>query len=106
MSVKLLTEYHLEFPGLKGGCTGSAESTLFKMPHCWKSHITAHDKISKPIGQKLAGHFSEKTNSTTERIGRCHPCRRNLWQFMRNMYMHYAFTQIRNEKCIHEMENT
>ena len=22
--------------GLKGGCTGSSESTLFKMPHCWK----------------------------------------------------------------------
>ena len=26
---------------LKGGCTGSKESTLFKMPHCWKSHVTA-----------------------------------------------------------------
>ena len=27
---------------LKGGCTASSESTLFKMPHCWKSHVTAH----------------------------------------------------------------
>ena len=27
MSVKLLTEYHLEFLSLKGGCTGSSEST-------------------------------------------------------------------------------
>ena len=35
MSVKLLTEYHLEFLSLKGGCTGSSESTLVKMPHCW-----------------------------------------------------------------------
>ena len=26
----------------KGGCTGSGESTLVKMPHCWKSHVTAH----------------------------------------------------------------
>ena len=41
MSVKLLTELHLEFLTLKGGCTGSSESTLVKMPHCCKSHVTA-----------------------------------------------------------------
>ena len=41
MSVKLLTERHLEFLRLKGGCTGLSESTLVKMPHCWKSHVTA-----------------------------------------------------------------
>ena len=45
MSVKLLTERHLEFPSLKGGCTGSSESTLVKIPHCWKSHVTAHFMI-------------------------------------------------------------
>ena len=33
MSVKLLTEHHLEFLSLKGGCTGSSESSLVKMPH-------------------------------------------------------------------------
>ena len=42
MSVKILTEYHLEFLSLKGGCTGSFESTLVKMPHCWISHVAAH----------------------------------------------------------------
>ena len=42
MSVKLLTEHHLEFPSLKGGCIGLFESTLVKMPHCWKSHFAAH----------------------------------------------------------------
>ena len=42
MSVKLLTEQHLEFLSLKGGCTGSSESTLVKMPHCWKSHAATH----------------------------------------------------------------
>ena len=30
---------------LKGGCTGSSESSLptslVKIPHCWKSHVTA-----------------------------------------------------------------
>ena len=41
VSVKLLTEHHLEFLSLKGGCTGSSECTLIKMPHCWKSHVTA-----------------------------------------------------------------
>ena len=42
MIVKLLTEHHLEFLSLKGGCRGSSESTYVKMPHCWKSHVTAH----------------------------------------------------------------
>ena len=41
MSVKLLSEYHLEFLSLKGGCRGSSESTHVRMPHCWKSHATA-----------------------------------------------------------------
>ena len=31
MIVKLLTEYHLEFLSLTGGCRGSSESTLVKM---------------------------------------------------------------------------
>ena len=42
MSIKLLTEHHLEFLILKGGCTGLSESTHVKMPHCWKSHVAAH----------------------------------------------------------------
>ena len=42
MIVKLLTEHHLEFLSLTGGCRGSSESTLVKMPHCWKSHALAH----------------------------------------------------------------
>ena len=46
MSVKLLTEHDLEFLSLKGCCTGSSESTLVKMPHCWKSHVTAHMFVS------------------------------------------------------------
>ena len=33
MTVKLLTELHLEFLSLTGGCTGSSESTHDKMPH-------------------------------------------------------------------------
>ena len=41
MSVELLTEHNLKSLNLKGGCTGSSESTLVKMPNCWKSHVTA-----------------------------------------------------------------
>ena len=36
MSVKLLIEHLLEFLSLKG----PSESTLVKMPHCWKAHVT------------------------------------------------------------------
>ena len=42
MIVKLLTEYHLEFLSLKGGCRGLSESIIFKMSNCWKSHAAAH----------------------------------------------------------------
>ena len=42
MIVKLLTEHHLEFLSLKGGCRGSSESTIVKMSNCWKSHALAH----------------------------------------------------------------
>ena len=42
MSIKLLTKQRLELLSLTGGCTGPSESTLVKMPHCWKSHVTAH----------------------------------------------------------------
>ena len=42
MSVKLLTEHHLEYLSLQGDCIGSSESTLVKMPHCLKSHAAAH----------------------------------------------------------------
>ena len=41
MIVKLLTENHLEFLSLKGGCKGSSESTQIKMPHCLKFHALA-----------------------------------------------------------------
>ena len=41
MTVKLLTEHHLEFLSLKVGYTGSSKSTHVKIPHCWKSHVAA-----------------------------------------------------------------
>ena len=43
MNVKQLSEHHLEFLSQTGGCTGSSESTLVELPHCWKSHELAHN---------------------------------------------------------------
>ena len=50
MIVKLLTEHHLEFLSLKGGCTGWSESILDKIQHCWKSHVAA--QLCNVIGFK------------------------------------------------------
>ena len=47
MIVRLLTEHHLEFLSIKGGCKGSSESTLVKMSNCWKSHAAAQIKSYK-----------------------------------------------------------
>ena len=54
MSVKLLTEHRLEFVSLKGGCTGSSESTLFKMPHCRGS---IYDVLASSLCVRYAGYI-------------------------------------------------
>ena len=53
MTTKLLTDHQLEFLRLKGGCTGSSESTRIEMPHCWKSHVMAHTVISSLQGYSV-----------------------------------------------------
>ena len=45
MIVKLLTEHHMKFLSLKGGCRVSSESTHVKMPHCWKYHALAQSSL-------------------------------------------------------------
>ena len=52
MNIKLLNEHHLEFLSLKEGCTASYESTLVKMPHCWKSHVVLGDVV-EVVGSNL-----------------------------------------------------
>ena len=51
MTVKLLTEQHLEFLSLTGGCRGSSKPTLVKMSNCWKSHVAAYF-IENPVKQE------------------------------------------------------
>ena len=74
MSVKLLTEQHLEFLSLKGGYTGSFESTLVKMPHCWKTYVTAHISLAakKPSSRGYKLFFI--LNSAKHEINLAHKC--------------------------------
>ena len=58
MSVKLLTEHHLEFLSLNGGCRGSSESTLVKMSNCWISHAAAQIiKINRSLAFRRLKNF-------------------------------------------------
>ena len=51
MTLKLLTEQHLEFLSLKRGYTGSSESFHVKMPHCLKSNVAAQISLhTSPVG--------------------------------------------------------
>ena len=60
MSVKLLTEHHLEFRSLKAGSTGSSESVRVQMPHCWKSSVTAHIVFgADPVGLGVSNVFGD-----------------------------------------------
>ena len=58
MSVKLLSEHNLEFLRLKEGCTFSLESTLVKIPHCWKSRVGAHFTLTKRFSTHFNGNLS------------------------------------------------
>ena len=53
MTLRPLSEHHLEFLSLKGGCTGSSESTLVKIPHFWKSRVAAHVYLTMVLDFKV-----------------------------------------------------
>ena len=62
MNIMLLTEHRLEFLSLKGGYTGSSESTLVKMPHCGKSHVADHLLYLKTNIRVKSGNFGHQAN--------------------------------------------
>ena len=64
MSVKLLTEHHLEFLSLSGGCTGSYESTLVKVSNCWKSHALYQLPIRSTRVGSYISYFHEEIEYT------------------------------------------
>ena len=68
MSVKLLNEHRLEFVSLKGGCTGSSESTFVRMPHCVAAQFIywlradAYDTLGTFISQRKGKIQTSTTN--------------------------------------------
>ena len=71
MSVKLLTEQHLEFLSLTGGCTGSSKSTLVKMPHCSKPHAMAHLSLMVYV-PSLKGEYDQEVPQSQTTAHRQH----------------------------------
>ena len=70
MIVKLLTEHNLEYLSLKGGCRDSSESTLVKMPHCWKSHVAAYYGVQSIAKQSQNIQATSKGSGQTARMRR------------------------------------
>ena len=72
MTVNLLTEHHLRFLSLKGGCTGSSKSTLVEMPHCWKSHVTAQIIVKAHLTSSVLNSLFIliRENSTNSSVGK------------------------------------
>ena len=101
MSVKLLTKPLLDVLSLKGGCRGSSESTLVKIPHCWKSRITAHFYYFPRIAE-----MSHRSNSfqgtlrATSTLGRRNPDDPNST----TVRYDYSSTYIENEELDAELE--
>ena len=65
----LETEHRLEFVSLKGGCTGSSESTLVRMPHCVAAQFMiywlradAYDTLGTFISQRKGKIQTSTTN--------------------------------------------
>ena len=69
----LLTEHNLAFLSLKGGCTGSSESTLVKMTHCWKSHAVIF-LPARPASQTHDSHKGRMILNHVNPAGRIKNC--------------------------------
>ena len=82
MSFKLLTEHHLEFLSLKGGCVGSSGSTLVKMTNYWKPHAEAQilrKKVnSETNDMRLTCRYLSHSVVWTNIYSR--PCGHNFWK--------------------------
>ena len=77
MRVKLLTEHHLEFVSLKGGCTGSPESTcqnatLLEITcHCSfmiRTHTVNNSKSSEYDQIKPQSHTADQPTAPSRRV--------------------------------------
>ena len=92
MSVNLLTVHHLEFLSLKGGFTGWSESTLVKMPNCWKSRAMAQMFIGMFVSNEN-DHYMYKVPSRRKSLPFCH--------FLSCEYMKLQFFVNSNIVCMY-----
>ena len=65
MTLRLLTDHHFEFLSLKGGRTGSSESTFVKMPHCWNHMSRLIIQTVLPVYNNGLQCVSRKVESST-----------------------------------------
>ena len=73
MIVKLLTERHLEFLSITGGCRGPSESTLVKMSNCWKSRALAQIyKLWSLSVYSVSNKQISKLRHCIHSCGKCH----------------------------------
>ena len=86
MSVKLLTEHHLAFVSLKGGCTGSSESTHVKMPHCWKSHVAGQFFFLALNGPCRKKKTPKTTDIVESELQKCRPLCVSAQSYLRVCY--------------------
>ena len=87
MIVKLLTEHHLEFLSLKGGCWGSSESTYVKMPHCWKSHALSHISLQNIMFKRVAKQYLHKQYLHKQYLHKQYLHK----QYLQKQYLHKQF---------------
>ena len=81
MSVMPLTGHHLEFLSLKGSCSGPSESTLVKMPHCWKSHAMAQImKFVTLLHRNVVSLMVHISKSTTQKVSLTRKCHNHSTQ--------------------------
>ena len=73
MSVKLLTEHRLEFVSLKGGYTGSHESTLVKM-HCVAAQFMIRADAYNTLGTFISQRKGKKSGKYHKSSFSCMQC--------------------------------
>ena len=97
MILKLLTEHRLDFVS----CTGSTESTLVKMPHCWKSHVAA--QASRCVGYI---HISKKRKNSDKYHKYSFSCMQCAVSCLSSLKLFFAMqthekeTQLGNYVCV------
>ena len=77
-------QHNFQFVSFKGGCTGSTESTLVKIPHCWKFHVIAQPTLSIRIELKSQSVRLASNSGTPSRWMRLMFCNNPILSMLRN----------------------